>query len=799
MKQLFINFKKKNQLDLKSSATRNHPKSKIGNSAKTCLLLFAFLFFSISISAQAELITEWKTDNFGTSANNQIRILAEGSYDYTWKRVGGVSTGSGSANGNTTINFPTPGNYEVKMKPTGATPLNLFTFGFGNGDPKKLLKITQWGTMKWSTFYAAFGATSNLKITATDVPDLRLVEDMFSMFAFSGVQDIPNINNWDVRNITDMSAAFKSSKFNGDISNWNVSKVKDMQEMFYENTHFNQDIGKWDVSKVIRMDNMFKSASAFSQNLGTWKITSLMYAKAMFSATMGCQNYSKTLAGWAANDANTPTNLNFANQDLPTYSSEVVKARNHLINSRGWTISGDSQSATACPIDFVTEWNTQGTNTIIIPAQGNYTYSWVDLNDASRKDNGYGVNSTTIDFGQAGIYQVRIFPVGQSGFSLYFRGSTSNNQKKLSKITQWGAATWATLSGAFSETTNLSITATDIPDFSKVTSMFGSFERSGISTVPNMNQWDVSNVTDMTLAFTYALNFNENISNWDVSKVTSMDRLFGRTIQFNQNLNNWNVSNVIGMNGMFYEATSFNGNISSWSTSNVTDMESMFLLAKAFNQNIGAWDTGKVTNMRQMFFGTENFNQDLSQWNTSKVTDMRNMFASATAFDQNLGSWDLSQLTDAETMFNITSGMGCINYSKTLKGWATNNKTPQNINLGADGRSYSAEVVSNRNHLINNKNWTITGDSLGTCVLATANEDFANLKLFPNPVSDFLTVNGLYGKETLSLYDMNGRLMQSSKANGKEVKLNLSLYAKGMYLLNISSDKGTTTKKIMKQ
>ena len=142
---------------------------------------------------------------------------------------------------------------------------------------------------------------------------------------------------------------------------------------------------------------------------------------------MGCQNYSKTLAGWAANDANTRKNLDFTNQDLPTYSSEVVKARNHLINSRGWTISGDSQSATACPIDFVTEWNTQGNNTIIIPAQGDYTYSWTDLNDASRKDTGYGVNSTTIDFGQPGNYEVRLLPFGKDPFFLRFTNTSIEN------------------------------------------------------------------------------------------------------------------------------------------------------------------------------------------------------------------------------------------------------------------------------------------------------------------------------------------------------------------------------------
>ena len=47
------------------------------------------------------------------------------------------------------------------------------------------------------------------------------------------------------------------------------------------------------------------------------------------------------------------------------------------------------------------------------------------------------------------------------------------------------------------------------------------------------------------------------IENWDVSNVTNMSSLFYGARSFNQPLNNWNVSNVRYMGGMFEYAESF--------------------------------------------------------------------------------------------------------------------------------------------------------------------------------------------------------------------------------------------------
>jgi len=83
--------------------------------------------------------------------------------------------------------------------------------------------------------------------------------------------------------------------------------------------------------------------------------------------------------------------------------------------------------------------------------------------------------------------------------------------------------------------------------------------------------------------FNNATSFNQPLNNWNVSNVSDMDNMFNNATSFNQPLNNWNVSNVSDMDNMFDNAVSFNQYLSSWVTSNVSDMNNMFGNAHVFN------------------------------------------------------------------------------------------------------------------------------------------------------------------------------------------------------------------------
>lgn len=76
------------------------------------------------------------------------------------------------------------------------------------------------------------------------------------------------------------------------------------------------------------------------------------------------------------------------------------------------------------------------------------------------------------------------------------------------------------------------------------------------------------------------------------------------------------------------------------------------------------------------------------------------------------------------------------------------------------------------------------------------------IEIYPNPVKDKLSIslNSTYHNILLELYDLNGKLMLTTKhKQGKDLKADMSHLSSGIYLMKLSTEKHTFVSKILKK
>ena len=299
---------------------------------------------------------------------------------------------------------------------------------------------------------------------------------------------------------------------------------------------------------------------------------------------------------------------------------------------------------------YVTEWQVQADEEIVLPLPEGYSYQfhvdWGDGNEAQVR--AHDDPAARHVYAEAGTYAVMI--TGKLPAWSFWRVSDSRDSLLL--VHDLGDVGWQSLFGAFAGCSYLTTVAGG--NVANVIDM-GSMFNDAVQALPEGQAWDTAKVTDMSYMFAGALLAQPQVGDWQTGAVQDMSRMFAEAAAADPDVSKWDTASVLRMAGMFYEATVAAPATGHWNTSSVTDMSDMFVNAVHADPDVSCWNTSKVTDMSNMFYGALKANPDVSCWDVARVTNMKNMFREARAAVPDMSAWEIPGVATMEGMFSGVS------------------------------------------------------------------------------------------------------------------------------------------------
>jgi surface protein len=633
--------------------------------------------------------------------------------------------------------YAAPGTYTIEITGT----IRGWKFN-GAGDRRKMQVISKWGVFDM-TQSNAFQDCRNMTCTAADAPTISTTDMGATFYRCDDLTGLgTGISLWDVSSVTNFYLLFyQDTHFNGDVSNWDVGNVTNFYLAFFRCNPFNQDLSGWDTSSATNITGMFKCHLApfgsFDQDLSGWDISSVNnMGEFLVGQTLSTANYDALLIGWDAQAVIAAQIPDFGNS-IYTNCAIAAAARANLISSDGWTITDGGGVPASCstPFTFSVDTTASGSaaDTFVVPLVSNGAIDLViDWGDATSDVIViWNDPNLTHVYAASGTYTITITATTGS-----LRGWTfgwGGDKAKMRVVSQWGDFEF-TNSAAFTQSANMTCTATDIPNITTTSMAYVFFGCSNwnpanaglwdVSSCTSINSfwsfctlfnqdvdaWDVSNVTDFGGVF-YGTAFNYPLLNWDTGSGNSFNQMFFGT-PFNQDIDMWDMSSAASLYSMFYNCTAFNQDLNSWNTSSVTNISYIFTGCTVFDGDVSSWDTSSVTNFAGMFLSCAIFNQNISAWVVSAGTNFSYMFRFAAAFDQNISGWNVGNATTMQNMFD-----GATAFNQNISAWNTANVGNMNATL-QDLPSFDQDLGG----------WNVTSvtnltDFLQGGTLSTANYD----------------------------------------------------------------------------
>ena len=184
---------------------------------------------------------------------------------------------------------------EIKLKEI-KTITNL-SYMFGDiclTDCNKLISlpdICNWDTKNVTNMSSMFSSCSSLSslpdISKWDTKNVINISNLF--YSCSSLSALPDISKWDTENVTNMSHMFSNcSSLSSlpDISKWDTKNVINMGHMFSNCSSLSSlpDISRWDTRHVINMSNIFSNCSSLSSlpDISKWETRNVTNMSYMF-------------------------------------------------------------------------------------------------------------------------------------------------------------------------------------------------------------------------------------------------------------------------------------------------------------------------------------------------------------------------------------------------------------------------------------------------------------------------------------------------------------------------------------
>ncbi len=586
----------------------------------------------------------------------------------------------------------------------------------------------------------------NQDIGSWNVANVTTMKNMFH-FALVFNQDI---GNWNTGNVTDMIFMFRRAKsFNQDIGNWNVENVTTMSNMFYRADFFNQDIGRWNTARVTNMSYMFSGATSFDQNIGRWNVEAVTNMRNMFkgnpfspeNSTLSPTNYDALLTGWNAQNLQTGVLFHGGNSK---YSSDVAHtARENMVNTtanggNNWTIGdGGRVQAGDAPTNIF-------------------------LSSTSIAENA-GANAVV--------------------------GMLSTNGGASSYTYALATGTGATDNSSF----NISSTALQLvasADYETKTTYAVRLKVDGVA-VEKQFTITVTDVNDPPV-FTSGTAVSVAEGMTEVTTVTATDADAGQTVTFTLSG---------GADASKFSLTS----AGALTFTNAPDYEM-------------PTDAGMDNNYEVEITATDGHPSPMTatQALTITVTDMANehapVFTSDMAVSVVEGMTEVTTVTatDAdgdEVTFALSGGADAGLLSITPVGVLTFNTAPDyEMPTDADvDNDYVVEITATDGQtspMTATQTITVTvtniedGDALGT-----DNLEIQDIIVYPNPVGAVLHISGVAGNARYTLSGIGGKVLKRGKleAGTADHSVAIPSLKKGIYLLQLTTGKGSITRKIVKE